>query len=134
MYGSTRLEPFLAQHNGDGVAASIERWCVRAEKLLAFEHARRHRAIRLTYERFVEAPDRELERINTFLRIDPVPGLVAQAFSRSHDRGPADYKISQSGEIDRKRVGRGRRLDLSRTPKPLLQRMEKLLAVLGYSS
>jgi protein-tyrosine sulfotransferase len=127
-----RLQPYLARHAGDLVAAGIDRWCTITERLLAFEHAHHRRALRTTYESFVDAPERELTRLLQFLDLAAVPGLSVAAFQHEHDRGPRDAKIAGAKAVERDRVGTGRAINLTRVPSSLRERLARLLGSLGY--
>jgi hypothetical protein len=131
-------EVFVQQAAGaDGVhgriAEHIERWCQRTERLLAFESAYSDRMLRMTYEDLVEDPERELQRVWEFLRVQRVSGLSEKVFAMRHDDGPGDYKIIGSSSIEADRIGHGLSLDVSRTPEPLRRRMVSVLDALGYS-
>jgi protein-tyrosine sulfotransferase len=132
--GPEWFNPYLTRHGGNVVAAAIDRWCSKTERLLAFEHAHRGRALRVNYERFVEAPEEESARLMLFLGVAPVPGLSVAAFQYAHDRGPGDHKISHTRQVERDRVGRGEGIDLGRVPDALRERLARLLGTLGYSS
>jgi hypothetical protein len=128
-----RLQTYLTRNRGDRVAAAIERWCVQTERLLAFERLPNVRARRVYYERFVESPGEELDRLMTFLGVALVPGLSLAAFEAKHDRGPADMKIRSTRSVDPGRVGKGRDIDLQAVPADLRARLTRLLAILGYA-
>jgi hypothetical protein len=132
--GAVHVQAVVARYQGDVVAALVDRWCSVTEKLLAFEHVQGEAAIRVTYERFVEAPEEELHRVMRFLDLAPANGLLAAAFRERHDSGPADIKIRGAKAVERDRVGKGRDIDLSRVPNDLRDRLGRLLAVVGYRS
>lgn len=127
-----RLQPFLTRQKGNQIAAAVERWCSQVERLLAFEHLHHVNAHRIYYERFVDSPEEELTSVMTFLGVERIAGLSAAAFIAPHDHGPEDAKARRSLEVDPKRKGKGRRLDLTTIPAGLRNRFGALLSTLGY--
>ena len=132
MEGTARLQPFLSRQGGGTVAAAIDRWCTSVERLLAFEHAYGERVRRITYERFVAAPEEELCSLQRFLNVPVVPGLSVAAFAKEHDRGPADMKIAGANKVDPGRIGRGRSIGLKGVSSELMERCTRLGQSLGY--
>lgn len=130
--GPVRLHRYLERQGGDVVSAAIDRWCTRAERLLAFEHEHRHRVTRVLYERFVEDPEAELARLCRFLEVPLVSGLSKAAFAQAHDRGPRDIKIAGAKRVERDRIGKGRTLDLKRVSIDLHERLTRLIEALAY--
>ncbi len=131
--GPIRLRPYLARQNEDVVAAALDRWCTRVERLLAFEHEHHGQVRRVLYERFVDAPEEELAELMRFLDVPVVPGLSSAAFAQDHDRGPRDVKIAGATRVERDRTGKGGTLDLRRVSEELSERFARLSEAIGYA-
>jgi hypothetical protein len=86
----------------------------------------------VTYEALVENPEAQLSSLMAFLGVPPVSGLSQVALLATHDRGPADVKIRETKVVDKERVGRGREIDLGHVAPALLERLSRLLEILGY--
>jgi hypothetical protein len=134
-YGHTppkQVLEYFDRHQGDPVAAWIERWCVYTSRLLALEADQPQSVMRVTYEQVVANPDAVLQPLLAFLGVDWVPGLAEHVFSTPHVLGRGDPKIAASAAVGADRVGKGWQLDLSGAPDTLLERMRTLLQTLGY--
>lgn len=125
------LRGYLDAHGGRAVPALIERWCDRADDLLAFESAA-GMSLRVRYEDLVGDPEAALRRILAFLGEEWQPDLLARVFTSPHDAGDGDPKIAGTSAVRADSVGGGRCLDLSETPPALLDRMRRTLTLLGY--
>jgi len=132
MFGAGRLQSYVDRHHGNVPAAALDRWCTKAEAVLGFEHNNPRTTHRVTYERFVEAPEEELQRLLTFLNVRREQGLSVLAFRVSHDQGPADAKIASTSKVERDRARRKSRLDLGQVPASLRLRFRQLSDTLGY--
>lgn len=113
------------------VAAMIEYWCDRTERLLAFETNQPEHSVRVTYESLVKERD-VLLPIFAFLGLSCPDDLLGSVFTASHDHGPGDQKIRYSRELDSANVGKGAGVPLGRVPQALLERANGLLVGLGY--
>lgn len=132
MYGSARLKLYVERYRGNAFAAAIDRWCSKVEAVLAFEHAHPDMSVRITYERFVAAPEEELLRLMRFLEVDIEEGLSTAAFQTSHDRGPGDAKILGTRRVEGGDARSAERLDIEQIPMPLRNRFRRLSENLGY--
>ena len=130
--GIKHISPYLSKYRGDVVAAAVDRWCTITERILALEHQQHGSTLRITYEDLVNDPESEMERVMRFLGIAVVSGLSQEAFRRSHDQGPADWKISGTSEVLRTRVGGGRGIAAGGLPADLERRLAGLVGCLRY--
>jgi hypothetical protein len=126
------ISRYLAKHNGNTIAASIEMWCHDAERLLAFELTFPENTYRVSYEQLVMNPEQQLQTMFRFLNVEPSPGITTRAFETAHDDGPGDYKIPTAFGIQTESIGKGLDVDLTGTPEVLRNRMLRLLDALGY--
>ena len=122
----------LERHSGNLLAASMESWCRRTERLLALELTHPTRCYRAQYERLVTDPEGTLNQIYSFLNVQQVQGLHEQTFAVRHDEGPGDAKASGTNRIESTNIGRGLGLNMTTVPMPLRQWMMTLLNELGY--
>jgi protein-tyrosine sulfotransferase len=126
------LTPYVVRNGGNLMAGAIERWCVRTERLMSFEHANAEQAMRLTYEKLVTAPEVEMVRLQKFLEVEEVLGLSTRAFEQEHDRGPADPKIARTSRVEADRVGRTNDYAAIPLRLSLRRRLDGLRKDLGY--
>ena len=127
------LQEHLRKHANDTIAAYLDRWCGRTERLLAFERAHQGQSIRMKYEEFVSDPEGHLGTLSLFLQVTQVPGLSKKAFATAHDHGPGDIKIRGTERVEVDRIGKGTALGLSKVSPILVDRMGSLL-VTGWAT
>ena len=131
--GRFGFEPYLARHRGNPFEGLVEYWCTMTERLLAHEKVNRRRSARLRYEDLVRRPRRVLARIFALLELEWNPELLARVFAVRHARGPGDPKIARTSRIERGSIGRGFALPWQSLEPRRLERVQALLARLGYA-
>jgi sulfotransferase family protein len=115
------LAPYLLTYPGNSVAAMAAYWVNSAEQLIAFEHVHQHAAHRLRYEDVAAQPDQALAAVRVSL------GLTGIAHDRTHPAPPvwpaepATPPTQSQTEVPTEMI-----------PEPLLQRISRLHAELGY--
>jgi protein-tyrosine sulfotransferase len=127
------IQEYRDKYGDRPLPAFIERWCDRTDDLLAFEAATAGTSQRVRYEDLVADPAGNLQRLLAFLGEEWRPDLIERAFASPHDHGVGDPKIAGTSTVRGDRVGAGRQFDLSSVPSALLDRMRRILALLGYN-
>lgn len=126
--------PYIHRNPGNIVAAIVENWLEKTERLLAFESAHTDRCYRIEYESIVMSPDQTLESLFGFLNVEWDEGLVERVFRSDHDVGEGDGKAVLSHEIRKNSVGKGIEVPRSGIPSKFLERIDECLYKLSYSS
>ncbi|NJA07313.1 hypothetical protein HC024_16495 [Methylococcaceae bacterium WWC4] len=126
------LSPYVQRQPTNFVAAVIENWLEKTEKLIRFEENYPDKSIRVNYEFLVNNPRDELYRLFAFLGEDWNSELSNSIFKVSHDQGPGDSKVKFSSEIRRDSVGNGVQIPFTAIPEALVNRVDALHQKLGY--
>ena len=126
------LSPYVQRQPTNFVAAVIENWLEKTEKLIRFEKNYLDKSIRVNYEFLVNNPRDELYRLFAFLGEDWNSALSNSIFKVSHDQGPGDSKVKFSSEIRRDSVGNGVQIPFTAIPEALVNRVDALHQKLGY--
>jgi protein-tyrosine sulfotransferase len=128
------LDPFVAGHPGNSVAAAADYWVFQTRAIAEFERARPDKCLQVRYEDLVDGPQAEADRIFAFLGEEPVSGIESACFAvrRDHDGG-ADHKIWETSRVHSDSVGRGVRVPVSSIPAPVLSLINELHGRLGYA-
>jgi hypothetical protein len=116
------MEPFLAAHPGNSVAAVAGYWAACTEQLLALERSHPGTCHRVRYEDLVTGQDAVLGGLLAFLGSGRVPDSVPQL------PGSAPEETVTGSDVP----GAGAVVPAGRLPGPLRGRVSALLAELGY--
>jgi hypothetical protein len=108
------LAPYLLTYPGNSVAAMAAYWASSAEQLIAFERAHHQAAHRLRYEDVAVQPDQALATVRTALGL---AGCTLPVWLAEPTTPPAQPQAEILVEM---------------IPEPLLQRISRLHAELGY--
>jgi hypothetical protein len=87
----------------------------------------------IRYEDLVTDPESVLGRLFEFLGVAEDLSVIERSFEAfTNASGPGDYKIGSTRELSAGSVGRGKRVPVARIAPPVLERINGLLAKLGY--
>jgi len=123
---------FVLKRLDNTVAAIMDYWCDKAQKMLAFEELGRANVHRLRYEDLVFNPTQVVPKLLEFLGVEPDPGLIDRIFSVPHQGGPGDSNIVFTRRIEQGSVGKGSTISRRQIPSEQLTRANGLLERLGY--
>jgi Sulfotransferase family len=128
------LDPYVAAHPGNSIAAVTDYWVSHTRSILRFEKAHPECSFRLRYEDFVSDPEGQAAKLFDFLGEAQVPGISRACLrpNTSTSFGPSDHKIYMTSEITDNSVGRGRRLPYKLINAPMTVLVNGLLGELGY--
>jgi hypothetical protein len=127
------FQEYLRASPGDHVQAVLRYWADTASPTLALERRLPARTYRLRYEDLVADPAGTLEPLFGFLGLAWDPALTTAVFTAPHDRGPGDPYVYFTDRIRQDSVGAGRNLPTETLPAALRERVNALLAELGYA-
>jgi protein-tyrosine sulfotransferase len=127
------FQEYLRESPGDHVQAVLRYWADTASPTLELERRLPARTYRLRYEDLVAEPSGTLEPLFGFLGLTWDPALLTAVFTAPHDRGPGDPYVYFTDRIRRDSVGAGRNLPTGTLPTALRERVNALLAELGYA-
>ena len=128
------LDPFVAVHPGNSVAAVADYWVCHTRTMTEFEAEYPASCLRVRYEDLVTAPEEEAKRIFDFLGEEPVASIATAAFAEAEQFGPADHKIWDTSGVHDDSLGRGAQIPVGVIPPPVIEIMNELLTQLGYRS
>lgn len=128
----SELAPYVRNKPENFVAAVIEYWLEKVEKLLAFEEAHPDRVVRVRYEDLVTASSCTLEELFAYLGESWDHRLLDSIFSASHDPGPGDHKVMFASAIKRDSIGKGINIPFTAIPEGLVARIDAVHKELGY--
>jgi len=74
------LDPYVAQHPGNSIAAVGTYWLSTMRSMIAFAEKYPGRCHQVRYEDLVTDPEATVERLFSFLGVAQVPGIAAQCF------------------------------------------------------
>lgn len=115
------------------VSAVAQSWIDRTGTILNFEKNSRANCYRVTYESLVGNNSETLRGLFGFLGLELDGQLLNRVFSNK-GKGPVegDIKFQFSSKISTDSVGQGADIPLTYLPKPQMDRINELLAALGY--
>jgi hypothetical protein len=131
----TELASYVQKRPDNLVAAMLENWIDKTERLIAFE-AGNERCLRLRYEDLVTDSVATLNSVFGFLELSWDPSLLDEVFATPHDPGGGDANIRSSDRINQDRIGRGIALNpirLAQAPPNLHRRMAECYQELLYA-
>lgn len=129
------LAEYVQRHPNNVVAAMVESWIEKTERLLAFQRRRPDRCFPLQYEALVFDPEQVMAKAYGFLGLPFTPSMLDAVFTTAHDLGDGDSgdrKIRLTRKIEHRSVGKGSTISRKLIPLPLLERMNAVLRDLGY--
>jgi len=131
------VEDYVRKDHRNFLRPLLQAWNDKTAELLDCESRHPDRCCRLLYEDLVASPAASMERVATFLGVEPMPDLVARTFSAPHHQRAyhGDAKAYYSTGINDSSIGSGAELSLSAlrlVPAAILDRMQELLAALSY--
>lgn len=123
------------QKNPSNVVAAIaDYWVERNSTILEFEQANAGQCHRINYETLVSRPEETLSGLFGFLGMDWNNSLLEKTFVHARDGfAEGDIKFHFSKKIHTDSVGSGESLLMNNLPPQLQERMDTLLAKLGYN-
>ncbi|HLW95802.1 MAG TPA: sulfotransferase [Solirubrobacteraceae bacterium] len=126
--------PFVYASPENTVMALARYWEMQVSLALAWQESNPNTCFRLRYEDLVRHPETTLTEVFRFVDVAPDMSVLARAFGRFNPAsGPGDYKLAFTGEITTASIGRGKQVPVAMVPLPLRERLNELLAQLGYS-
>lgn len=131
----TGLSEYVQRHPNNVVAAMVESWIEKTERLLAFQRRRPDRCFPLQYESLVFDPEQVMGKAYGFLGLPFDPSLLDSVFTTAHDLNEGDSgdrKIRLTRKIEHRSVGKGSTISRKLIPLPLLDRMNAVLRELDY--
>ena len=128
------LEPFVASHPGNTVAAAADYWVTHTRMITQFEQVNPDACLRVRYEELVANPEAQAARIFAFLGEEPVPAIASACFAGQREQfGAADHKIWETSSVHADSVGRGVRVPTAAIPAPVITSIKQLQDQLGYT-
>jgi putative sterol carrier protein len=126
------LAPYVQKKPENTVAAMVESWVEKTTTLLEFELAHAAQCFRVKYEDLVAEPSQMLPAMFASIGLDWDEELLNSVLSTQHDQGSGDRKILFKKKVNTDSIGRGSTISRSFIPTDLLEKMNDLLARLGY--
>jgi protein-tyrosine sulfotransferase len=126
------LAPYVQKRPDNIVAAMVDSWVDKMTTLLEFELAHPSQCFHIKYETLVLEPSQTLSAMFAALGLEWDKELLNAVFSTEHDQGSGDRKILFTKKINTDSIGRGSTISRSSIPGDLLDKMNRLLARLGY--
>ena len=127
------LDPYVAQHPGNSVAAVGSYWMATVQSILKFEENHPESCHRVRYEDLVTAPEETAAAIFSFLGAEQVPGITRECLSAPHEsNGPGDDKIWFTDEVTSDSIGRGVGVPAAALHASLRETINETLAKLHY--
>ncbi len=125
--------PFVEMTPENTVHALARYWESQISQALAWRDAHGERCHVIRYEDLVTDPESVLGRLFEFLGVGEDLSVIERSFEAfTNASGPGDYKIGSTRELSAGSVGRGKRVPVARIAPPVLERINGLLAKLGY--
>lgn len=115
-------DPFAASHPGNSVAALADYWNTYADLNMAFEQRHQDRCLRLRFEDFSEDPVAMVGKISEYAGLDPIDETSLPSSANLPEPRPS------LADATRRTVD----IPIARIPEHLLDKINKLLAKLGY--
>lgn len=127
------LDPYVAQHPGNSVAAVGSYWMATSSSIMNFEESHPESCHRIRYEDLVTAPEETAAGLLSFLGAAPVPGITRECFRTPHEsNGPGDDKVWFTDEVTAGSMGRGVGVPATALHLPLREAINETLKKLGY--
>ena len=126
------FDHFVVRHPGDSVSAVADFWLECSRRTEAFEQEHPERCFRLRYEDLVAAPEETMAEVFSFLGVKQVPGLTEACFRVEHDTGPSDANIWFTSRVEKRSVGRGRRVPAGQLEPSVRAGVNEMLSKLRY--
>jgi hypothetical protein len=125
--------PFVEVTPENTVHALARYWENQVSQALAWRDAHGERCHVIRYEDLVTDPESVLGRLFEFLGVAEDLSVIERSFEAfTNASGPGDYKIGSTRGLSADSIGRGKRVPIARIPPPVLERINGLLAKLGY--
>jgi hypothetical protein len=125
--------PFVEVTPENTVHALARYWESQVSQALAWRDAHGDRCHVIRYEDLVTDPESVLGRLFEFLGVAEDLSVIERSFEAfTKASGPGDYKIGSTRKLSADSIGRGKRVPVARIAPPVLERINGLLAKLGY--
>ena len=125
--------PYVHRNPESIIAAMLENWLEKTDRLLAFESAHQDRCFRVKYESIVTQPEETLMPLFRFLDVEWEKDLMERVFEVSHDKGEGDGRAALSSKIRQDSIGKGIEVPRAGIPNKFIIKTDKLLYQLGYA-
>jgi signal recognition particle subunit SEC65 len=126
--------PFVQATPENSVHALARYWEVQVSQAVAWRDDHADTCFVIRYEDLVYEPAATVTGLFGFLEVDVDLAVTERGFEKySAASGPGDYKLAFTRAIDSSSVGRGKRVPIRLIAPPLLERINEVLAKLGYS-
>ncbi|MCK9397699.1 MAG: sulfotransferase [Methylobacter sp.] len=126
--------PYIHRNPESIIAAMVENWLEKTDRLLEFEAVHKERCFRVNYESIVMQPEETLPPLFRFLGAGWEKDLIERVFYISHDKGEGDGRAALSSKIRQDSVGKGREVPRAGIPEKFITEIDRLLSKLGYAS
>ncbi|MCK9636876.1 sulfotransferase [Methylobacter sp. Wu8] len=125
--------PYVHRNPESIIAAMVENWLEKTDRLLAFEAAHQERCFRVKYESVVMRSEETLSSLFEFLEVGWEKDLMGRVFEVSHDQGEGDGRAALSSKIRQDSVGKGIEVPRAGIPKKFITEIDRLLGKLEYA-
>jgi protein-tyrosine sulfotransferase len=126
------LTSYIQQNPENTVAAMVNSWIEKTNRLLQFERTHPSKCFRIKYESIVLEPSQTLQSLFLALGLEWSESLLNSVFSTPHDEGAGDPKILFTKSIKTASLGLGSRISRAKIPPERLTKMNELLIQLEY--
>jgi hypothetical protein len=126
------LTSYIQQNPENTIAAMVNSWIDKTNRLLQFERTHPAKCVRTKYESIVLDPSPTLRSLLLALGLEWHESLLDSVFSTPHDAGAGDTKIHFTKSIKTGSLGLGSRISRAKIPSELLTKMNDLLIQLEY--
>ena len=128
----SELASYVQKRPTNLVAAMIDNWLEKNNKLIGFEQTHANQCIRINYESLVLQPEQILAKLFCFLGEPWDERLIDSIFQVPHDQGEGDVKVWFSGKINKDSIGGGTAIPLTAISDELMVEINTLHQQLGY--
>lgn len=128
------FESFLRNRPGNKIEALIEYWIAKTGAMLLFEKNNSENFVSVKYESVTQETTKTLSTLFGFLGSSWDKEMMENVFSSHEKPFAGDHKFRDTNMIHEYSVGTGKNIDVSGVSSGCLEKMNKLLAKLGYET